>query len=543
VTPSIFVQIASYRDPECEATLRDLLDKAAVPGRISVGLCLQNEPGDGPGCGPGALADHAGVRVIHKLAQESRGVCWARSLVQSLWQGEGFTLQLDSHMRFEPDWDQRLLECWHDCEDPKAILSCYPNGFQPPDRLDRDSLPLMAALAFHEDGLPRFQAINRFRLPQERPTRPLPGAYISAGMIFGPAQMIADVPYDPHLYFYGEEATLSARLWTAGYNIYNPNCLAIYHLYKSGATAHSSHWSDHSDWSQHNQIALERARHLLGIAPGRSAPALLDLERYGLGQQRSLEDYQAWSGLDFQNATVADHALAGQFGSPDLQPPQPAPTTPSQERRRIFSAIHAANQGQIVPGDDQNGWESVSGPGSSLAETAKLRRELAAIFEQLEIHNLLDAACGDSHWIAELADRLDLYLGLDIVDALITVNIQRHRGRKMYFQAGDLLTTPLPRADAILCRDCLVHLSNASIAQALKNFKASGSRYLLTTSFPQHQNSSIVQEGYQWQPLNLQAPPFLLGEPLAVIEEYAADVNFEFRDKSLLIWNLTAMEP
>ena len=113
----------------------------------------------------------------------------------------------------------------------------------------------------------------------------------------------------------------------------------------------------------------------------------------------------------------------------------------------------------------------------------------------------------------------------------------------MYFQAGDLLTTPLPRADAILCRDCLVHLSDASIAQALKNFKASGSRYLLTTSFPQHQNSSIVQEGYQWQPLNLQAPPFLLGEPLAVIEEYAADVNFEFRDKSLLIWNLTAMEP
>jgi hypothetical protein len=32
-------------------------------------------------------------------------------------------------------------------------------------------------------------------------------------------------------------------------------------------------------------------------------------------------------------------------------------------------------------------------------------------------------------------------------------------------------------------------------------------------------------------------------EPLAVIEEYAADVNFEFRDKSLLIWNLDAMGP
>ena len=540
VTATIFVQIASYRDPDCGATLRDLLRKAAAPERISIGLCLQNQPEDEPQCGIGDLADDPRLRLINRRAADSRGVCWARSLVQSLWRGEDFTLQLDSHMRFEPDWDQQLLMSWQECGDPGAILSCYPNGFQPPDQRDRASLPLMAALAFNEDGLPRFQAINRFKLPEQRPTRPIPGAFISAGMIFGPGQMISDAPYDPHLYFYGEEVTLAARLWTAGYNIYNPNRLAVYHLYKTTAAAAPTHWSDHNNWWQHNQLALERAKHLLGMAPSPTAAALQEIERYGLGSQRSLADYQAWSGIDFQAAQVAGHALQGLFGTAATNPLL-ASSNDATERRRIFTDIHAANCWHQSSAHDGAKPESVSGPGSSLAETEKLRRDLKGIIEKLGIKSLLDAPCGDSHWIASLAGQLNLYLGLDIVADLIADNIRRYADRNMYFQVGDILTTPLPQTDAILCRDCLVHLNDASILQALHNFQASGAQYLLSTSFPQRSNRTIEQEGYQWQPLNLQAAPFHLGEPLAVIEEYPRDFSFEFRDKALLVWDLASL--
>jgi hypothetical protein len=540
VTATIFVQIASYRDPECEATLRDLLRKAAAPERISIGLCLQNQPEDEPHCGIGDLADDPRLRLIRRRAADSRGVCWARSLVQSLWRGEDFTLQLDSHMRFEPDWDQQLLLSWQECGDPRAILSCYPNGYQPPDQRDCTSLPLMAALTFNEDGLPHFQAISRFKLPEQRPTRPIPGAFISAGMIFGPGQMISDVPYDPYLYFYGEEVTLAARLWTAGYNIYNPNRLAVYHRYKTPAATAHTHWSDHSNWWQHNQLALERARHLLGMAPSPSAGALQEIERYGLGSQRSLADYQAWSGLDFQAAQVAGHALQGLFGTPATNPLLASPNS-AEERRRIFTAIHDSQHWNQSPADGGSEPESISGPGSSLAETEKLRRDLMEMIKKLGIHSLLDAPCGDSHWIANLAGQLNLYLGLDIVADLIADNIRRYADRNMYFQVGDILSTPLPRTDAILCRDCLVHLSDASILRALHNFQASGARYLLSTSFPLRSNRSIEQEGYQWQPVNLQAAPFLLGEPLAVIEEYPSDSSFEFRDKSLLVWDLPSL--
>ena len=540
MTATIFVQIASYRDPECEATLRDLLRKAAAPERISIGLCLQNQPEDEPHCGIGDLADDPRLRLIRRRAADSRGVCWARSLVQSLWRGEDFTLQLDSHMRFEQDWDQQLLLSWQECGDPRAILSCYPNGYQPPDQRDCTSLPLMAALTFNEDGLPHFQAISRFKLPEQRPTRPIPGAFISAGMIFGPGQMISDVPYDPYLYFYGEEVTLAARLWTAGYNIYNPNRLAVYHRYKTPAATAHTHWSDHSNWWQHNQLALERARHLLGMAPSPSAGALQEIERYGLGSQRSLADYQAWSGLDFQAAQVAGHALQGLFGTPATNPLLASPNS-AEERRRIFTAIHDSQHWNQSPADGGSEPESISGPGSSLAETEKLRRDLMEMIKKLGIHSLLDAPCGDSHWIANLAGQLNLYLGLDIVADLIADNIRRYADRNMYFQVGDILSTPLPRTDAILCRDCLVHLSDASILRALHNFQASGARYLLSTSFPLRSNRSIEQEGYQWQPVNLQAAPFLLGEPLAVIEEYPSDSSFEFRDKSLLVWDLPSL--
>lgn len=540
MTATIFVQIASYRDPECEATLRDLLRKAAAPERISIGLCLQNQPEDEPHCGIGDLADDPRLRLIQRRAADSRGVCWARSLVQGLWQGEDFSLQLDSQMRFEPDWDQQLLLSWQECGDPRAILSCYPNGFQPPDQRDRASLPLMAALAFNEDGLPRFQAINRFKLPEQRPVRPVPGAFISGGMIFGPGQMISDVPYDPYLYFYGEEVTLAARLWTAGYNIYNPNRLAVYHLYKTAATAAHTHWSDHSHWWQHNQLALERAKHLLGMAPSPTDAALQEIGRFGLGRQRSLEEYQAWSGLDFQAAQIADHALQGLFGTPATNPLLASPNS-SEERRRIFTDIHAAKLWSQSQADEGAAPESISGPGSSLAETKHLRRDLKAIIERLGINSLLDAPCGDSHWIASLAGQLNLYLGLDIVADLIADNIRRYADRNMYFQVGDILSTPLPRTDAILCRDCLVHLSDASILRALHNFQASGAQYLLSTSFPQRSNSAIEQEGYQWQPLNLQGAPFHLGEPLAVIEEYPSDSTFDFRDKALLVWDLPSL--
>src|SRR5947208_582841 len=131
----IFVQIASYRDPECEPTLADLFARAAAPDRISVGLCWQHDPGEGGR----RFADGTRPSQVRRLdvpASESRGVCWARHLAQQLWRGEEYTLVTDSHMRFAPGWDDKLIDELHECPSPRPALTCNPARYQPPDRLE-----------------------------------------------------------------------------------------------------------------------------------------------------------------------------------------------------------------------------------------------------------------------------------------------------------------------------------------------------------------------------------------------------------------------
>src|SRR5260370_34002212 len=107
----IFVQIASYRDPELPWTLRDMFEKAAHPERISVGLCLQVMPEGDEACEPTTSRPEQ-VRCIRCDARGSQGACWARSLTQTLWDGEQFTLQVDSHTRFVPAWDRQVFETY-----------------------------------------------------------------------------------------------------------------------------------------------------------------------------------------------------------------------------------------------------------------------------------------------------------------------------------------------------------------------------------------------------------------------------------------------
>ena len=313
-TARLFIQIASYRDPELGPTVRDLIARARHPERLRLGICLQSAAGDEEARGPGSLPRGealrgAELRLDCTPAETSRGCCWARSRTQGLWQGEPFSLQIDSHTRVVPDWDVQLLEMWRRCEDPDAVISSYPNAYTLPDVCDAAQLPLLAALGFDaHDGLLRQLGINTFRNPEELPERPLPGALIGGCMLFGPGRMIQEVPYDPELYFYGEEISMALRLWTRGFNLYNPDRILLFHLYKAADRRHVTHWADHDDWDQLNGRSLQRLQALI-MGEGLEAP-------FGLGCARSLESWQAWSGVDLVGRRISPEARAGRFSPP-----------------------------------------------------------------------------------------------------------------------------------------------------------------------------------------------------------------------------------
>src|SRR5207237_1419144 len=82
----IFVQIASYRDPECQWTLKDMFEKATIPDRVFAGVAWQYVIGEDKHCFEIETRPEQ-VRIKRFNALYTKGVCWARSETQKLWEG------------------------------------------------------------------------------------------------------------------------------------------------------------------------------------------------------------------------------------------------------------------------------------------------------------------------------------------------------------------------------------------------------------------------------------------------------------------------
>lgn len=319
----IFVQIASYRDPECQWTLKDLFDKAAHPERVFVGLVWQYAPGQDGHCFVyRPPRSRVRTRMIH--AGKSRGVCWARARTQALWRGEEFTLQIDSHMRFERHWDRKLIALCRQTGSAKPVLTAYPSGYTPPDRLERGYVFSMGARRFKRNGILTME--GRPIRVEKAPALPIRGVFCSACFLFAPSNVIAEVPYDPHLYFFGEEISLAVRLWTHGWDLFYPNIPIVYHRWKR--SERPTHFDDHPDWDQLDAVSVSRVQHLLAGDKAADPRVLKDMERYGLGTERTLEEYQRYSGIHFARRTFNLHARRGDPYPPFVRDRPPTPVTP-----------------------------------------------------------------------------------------------------------------------------------------------------------------------------------------------------------------------
>jgi hypothetical protein len=89
----------------------------------------------------------------------------------------------------------------------------------------------------------------------------------------------------------------------------------------------------------------------------------------------------------------------------------------------------------------------------------------------------------------------------------------------------------------ILCRDCFIHLSHRDILSAIRNFQLSGSKYLLTTTFPGIDENKNIVTG-RMRPINLQRPPFNFPLPILLINEQCTEGEGRFADKTLGLWEI-----
>lgn len=204
---------------------------------------------------------------------------------------------------------------------------------------------------------------------------------------------------------------------------------------------------------------------------------------------------------------------------------------PRARRAAIFAAIYERNR--------WNDAESRSGSGANRRAASTVRETLPSLVTELGVRTLLDVPCGDFHWMSELELAVERYVGGDIVPALIAENQRRHGSARRRFMVLDLTTDPLPRAELVLCRDGLPHLAHADVLAALANVRASGARWLLTTTYcgVQRSNPDIVSG--DWRPLDLEKPPFSLPPPARAWPEPLDERGYE--DKRLALWPADAL--
>ncbi len=299
----IFVSVAAFCDPFLTFTLGDAVAKASAPERLVFGVVDQHPHSRREALAP--LIGPAAVRYVHIHPVETRGVCWARSVAFSLYRDETYLLQVDSHTFFEPGWDTQLRELHSAllaCS-RQPIVSTYPYGFefendQPVVKIEVSDKTTLVLRPHPDTALANDTATLRFRAEHVFTRDPVPGCHVAGGFLFAAGELVHQVPYDPYLYFHGEEQSIAVRAWTRGWDIFHPPHIPLFHLYKVPNTEHRNHhW--HPKWDQQRDFKYAELRQ---AADRRLADLLYqrrDLGVYGLGAQRSLAEYARFSGIDY----------------------------------------------------------------------------------------------------------------------------------------------------------------------------------------------------------------------------------------------------
>jgi hypothetical protein len=319
---SIFVSIAAYCDPMLGFTLRRAWQRAKNPERLHFGVVDQSPPANRldstDPVPPGQ------VSALHIDPSQARGPCWARSVAMSLYRGEDWYLQIDSHTDFEPEWDAALVaqaQAIHAMQ-PRFVISSYPAPFEMVDGTPvrrPTTQKVLVHVVKPGTGFVEDHPVLYFEAHPVEQDEPVRGFHVGAGCIFAPGAFVNHFPYDPGLYFHGEEQSIAARLFTHGWDIYHVAGLPLSHLYRSPTddTSRPLHWdSDHEanrsrKWWDLEQHARKRLSALL--CEGRN------LGVYGLGNERSLDDYARFCGIDYRKREIAAVAYSGPWNTQPAQ--------------------------------------------------------------------------------------------------------------------------------------------------------------------------------------------------------------------------------
>lgn len=386
----IFIQIASYRDPQLIYTVEDLIAQAADADNLSI--CIAHQfSSDDPFCMDILKYENdSRFNILNIHYSDSKGACWARNQIQQHYKGEEYTLQLDSHHRFVKNWDMKLIDMLTSLQNKgykKPLITGYLPSFNPNDD------PNSRLNEVWKMGFDRFTPEGYiFTRPSSVPnwqnlTEPIPSRFYSAHFAFTLGQFAQEVQHDPEMYFHGEEPSISVRAFTHGYDLFHPHIIIAWHEYTR--EGQKKHWDDDTSWVTKDKNSYYRYRLLHGMDGLKCTPCAENtLRPYNFGNVRSLADYERYAGVKFNSRGVQQYTLDTQY------PPNPVihyDDDYNESFRHIFKHcidLYAPNFNKT----DYDFWvisfEKLDG---TVIQRLDIERE--------EIYNLINTSKSDNNWI------------------------------------------------------------------------------------------------------------------------------------------------
>ena len=294
---TIFVSIASYRDNQCPITLKSLYENAKFPERIYVGICQQNKLEDIDCINKEdevVEKNRKNIRVIKLEHYEAKGPTWARYLCSKLYDGEDYYFQIDSHTKVVKDWDEKLEDMIERIGYKKSVISHYPPMIEEYDGNTTTNVPRICKSFFNDREMISFNGAENHETNGNCYEVP----YVAGGMFFCKGEFLRELPFDPTLdyLFVGEEILLSARFWTNGWNIYTPSTNIAFHFYTR--KDEPKIWTD---MVYKDDDAFDKVKSLLLLT--KQNKNKID-NNYGLGKERTLNEYYSFAGIDIKNRIV-----------------------------------------------------------------------------------------------------------------------------------------------------------------------------------------------------------------------------------------------
>lgn len=296
---SIFVQIASYHDFELPKTILHAIKQSSKKHDIHFGVfnCYYENNDI-------YIPKFENLKVIEAKAPFGVGVGKSRNIANSLYSGQEYYFQIDSHTRFKENWDDFLIseiKRYQEQGTKKPLLTTYPGTYRYNNNLEEviDWGDNVSAI-YLADKIEQFKDTL---IPSQRAV-PTEGTVlsksISAGSVFSIGEF-ADTDFNDKIAFWGEEIFVAAQSWTRGFDLLIPSIQQIFHLYydsdsRMQKNARRHIWRDFPELFQ--TMDAESKAEIKRIFKENV------VAKNALGSERTLKEFESYSGLDFTNGTI-----------------------------------------------------------------------------------------------------------------------------------------------------------------------------------------------------------------------------------------------